>query len=138
MYFGDSDRTGLPFAKDPSVVRFGGRYLMYYSIAAYTKERAPANAPKGWAIGIAESNDLVNWKKVGEILPEQDCEKMASSMAASSFSMASFTFLQHLRERREGCPLPCHERRRHSFHPQPDQPHLESHRGLEQRPRDRC
>ena len=31
--------------------------------------------PKGWAIGIADSRDLVNWKKIGEILPEQECEK---------------------------------------------------------------
>lgn len=91
MYFGDTDRTGLPFAKDPSVIRFGDRYLMYYSIAAFTKYRAPANAPKGWAIGIAESRDLVNWKKIGEILPEQDCEKTASSTAGLSNSMANFT-----------------------------------------------
>jgi predicted GH43/DUF377 family glycosyl hydrolase len=75
MYFGDSDRTGRPFAKDPSVVRFGGRYLLYYSVAAWEKNLAPLDAPRGWAIGIAESRDLVNWKKIGEILPAQDCEK---------------------------------------------------------------
>jgi len=75
MYFGDSDRIGHPFAKDPSVIRFGGRYLMYYSIAAWAKELTPPGAPRGWAIGIAESRDLVNWKKIGEILPEQACEK---------------------------------------------------------------
>jgi predicted GH43/DUF377 family glycosyl hydrolase len=75
MYYGDATRLGRPFAKDPSVIRFGGRYLMYYSIAAWAKELAPPGAPRGWAIGIAESRDLVNWKKVGEILPEQECEK---------------------------------------------------------------
>ena len=75
MYFGDATRLGRPFAKDPSVIRFGGRYLMYYSITAWAKELAPTNAPRGWAIGIAESRDLVNWKKIGEILPEQVCEK---------------------------------------------------------------
>lgn len=75
MMFGDSSRLGRPFAKDPSVIRFGGRYLMYYSIAAYDRKIAPTNVPKGWAIGIAESSDLVNWKKIGEILPEQECEK---------------------------------------------------------------
>ena len=75
MYFGDTDRTGRPFAKDPSVVRFGGRYLLYYSVAAWEKNLAPLDAPRGWAIGIAESRDLVNWKKIGEILPAQDCEK---------------------------------------------------------------
>jgi predicted GH43/DUF377 family glycosyl hydrolase len=75
MKYGDTDRLGRPFAKDPSVIKFGGRYLMYFSIAAFDKKLAPTNAPRGWAIGIAESRDLVNWKKVGEILPEQECEK---------------------------------------------------------------
>ena len=75
MLWGDSTRLGRPFAKDPSVIRFGGRYLLYYSTAPYAKELAPPNASRGWAIGIAESRDLVNWKKVGEILPEQECEK---------------------------------------------------------------
>ena len=75
MYFGDATRLGRPFAKDPSVIRFGGRYLLYYSVAAWAKELAPPGAPRGWAIGIAESRDLVNWKKIGEILPEQECEK---------------------------------------------------------------
>jgi len=75
MYFGDLTRLGRPFAKDPSIIRFGGRYLLYYSVAAWAKELAPPGAPRGWAIGIAESRDLVNWKKIGEILPEQECEK---------------------------------------------------------------
>jgi predicted GH43/DUF377 family glycosyl hydrolase len=75
MRFGDSERLGRPFAKDPCVIRFGGRYLLYYSVAAWAKELAPPNAPRGWAIGIAESRDLVHWKKVGEILPEQACEQ---------------------------------------------------------------
>jgi predicted GH43/DUF377 family glycosyl hydrolase len=75
MRFGDSERLGRPFAKDPCVIRFGGRYLLYYSVAAWAKELAPPNAPRGWAIGIAESRDLVHWKKVGEILPEQECEQ---------------------------------------------------------------
>jgi predicted GH43/DUF377 family glycosyl hydrolase len=75
MKWGDTARLGRPFAKDPSVIRFGGRYLMYYSMAAFDKKLAPPRAPKGWAIGIAESRDLVQWNKVGEILPEQECEK---------------------------------------------------------------
>ena len=75
MKWGDPSRLGRPFSKDPSVIRFQGRYLMYYSITAYAKEFAPPNAPKGWAIGIAESKDLIAWKKVGEILPEQECER---------------------------------------------------------------
>ena len=75
MHWGDADRMGRPFAKDPSVIRFGGSYLLYYSMAPYAKELVPPNAPRGWAIGIAESRDLVQWRKVGEILPEQECEK---------------------------------------------------------------
>ncbi len=71
MLFGDATRHGRPFAKDPSVIRFGERYLMYYSMVPSTNR----SLPKGWAIGIAESRDLVHWEKVGAILPEQDCEK---------------------------------------------------------------
>lgn len=44
---------------------------MYYSMAPSTNKAAP----KGWAIGIAASRDLTQWKKTGEILPEQPCEK---------------------------------------------------------------
>jgi len=53
------------------MLRLGDRYLMYYSMAPSTNKAMP----KGWAIGIAESLDLVHWKKVGEILPEQACEQ---------------------------------------------------------------
>lgn len=75
MLWGDSTRLGRPFAKDPSVIHFGGRYLLYYSIPPWAKELAPPDAPRGWAIGIAESRDLVNWKRIGEILPGQECDK---------------------------------------------------------------
>ncbi len=76
LKYGDPDRTGLPFAKDPCIIRFGGRYLMYYSIAPYSPARLPKNQKAGaWAIGIAESANLVDWKKAGEILPEQECER---------------------------------------------------------------
>ena len=75
MKWGDASRLGRPFAKDPSVIRFQGRYWLYYSICPYDKKLAPPAAPKGWAIGIAQSADLVNWEKVGEILPEQECER---------------------------------------------------------------
>ena len=54
MYFGDTTRRGRPYAKDPSVVRFGGRYLLYYSLP-------PAGEGSTWAIGIAESQDLTHW-----------------------------------------------------------------------------
>jgi hypothetical protein len=35
MYFGDTVRTGVPFSKDPHVIWFQGKYLMYYSVPAY-------------------------------------------------------------------------------------------------------
>jgi autotransporter-associated beta strand protein len=60
MMFGDSVRLKRPFAKDPTVVRFGGRYLMYYS---------QKNTSNQWSAGIAESTNLVDWSRTGEFLP---------------------------------------------------------------------
>ncbi len=65
MYYTD-DSYGRAFAKDPDVARFGGRYLVYYTIS---------RPGKGIAIGIAESKNLNDWEKVGEILPETEYEK---------------------------------------------------------------
>mgnify|MGYP003322204436 CR=1 FL=1 len=67
MFYKDTDRKGVPFSKDPFIAHFGGRYLMYYSIPPY--ENA---TNKGWNIGIAESHNLVDWKKVGEMTPDKD------------------------------------------------------------------
>jgi len=76
MKYTDTDRLGTAWAKDPSVVRFGGRFLMYYTIPAYRENPVGvSDFPKGLAIGIAESRDLKTWKKVGEILPVQQVEK---------------------------------------------------------------
>ena len=75
MPWGDPERSGRPFAKDPCVIKHAGRYLMYYSMGPYLKDRLPPGRKNGWAIGIAESRDLCTWKKVGEILPEQPCER---------------------------------------------------------------
>lgn len=76
MRWGDSDRLGRPFAKDPSVITFKGRYLMYYSICPYPKDRVPPTVRKnGWNIGIAESTNLTDWKKIGELLPAQECDQ---------------------------------------------------------------
>lgn len=71
MMFGDISRTGSPFSKDPHVINFGGRYLMYYSIPPYKDNSNPV---KGWGIGIAESADLVTWAKVGEVTPAAEYE----------------------------------------------------------------
>lgn len=69
MFWGDSSRLGRPFAKDPSVIRFQGRYLLYYSLPA-------GGASKGWSVGIAESRNLIDWNKTGEIVSDTEYEKL--------------------------------------------------------------
>lgn len=54
--------SGNPYSKDPAVVRFRGRYWLYYSIPPY---RGKKN--QGWTIGVATSENLVDWKKAGEL-----------------------------------------------------------------------
>ena len=72
MMFGDTTRKGIPFSKDPHVVKFNGRYLMYYTLPAHKDKNHPV---KGLGIGIAESRDLVRWNKIGEITPATEPEK---------------------------------------------------------------
>ncbi len=74
MKWADHSRLGRPFSKDPSVIRFGDRYLMYFSLPPFDPALAPSNAPAGWSIGIAESSDLKAWNKIGELWPQQACE----------------------------------------------------------------
>ena len=59
MYYGDESLPGRPFSKDPYVIFFQQKYWMYYS--------TPDAFKKEWHIGIATSNDLVHWEKVGDI-----------------------------------------------------------------------
>lgn len=66
MLFADHTR-GRNFSKDPAVVCFHGKYLLYYSLP-------PHPAGGGWGIGIASSQDLENWKVEGEIHATQACE----------------------------------------------------------------
>ncbi len=65
MKFGDTTRLGIPFAKDPHVIKFKGKYLLYYSIPP-----KKSDSSSGWGIGVAQSNNLRNWIKVGEITPD--------------------------------------------------------------------
>lgn len=44
MYYGDTTRNGDPFSKDPSVIYYQGRYLLYYSMLSSTNP----DLPKGW------------------------------------------------------------------------------------------
>ena len=61
MMYEDTSRRGVPFSKDPHVVNFQGRYLMYYTLPP----RLDVSG-SGANIGIASSKDLVNWSKVGD------------------------------------------------------------------------
>ena len=67
--YGDDTRTGTLFAKDPIVVWHQGHYLMYYSIPPHK-----SSDWEGWNIGIAESDDLKAWHRIGEITPQADYE----------------------------------------------------------------
>ena len=66
----DISRRGRPFSKDPTVIKFAGKYVMYYTIPSGSKP-----GQNGWHIGVAVSGDLNNWKKEAEILPEKDYEE---------------------------------------------------------------
>jgi predicted GH43/DUF377 family glycosyl hydrolase len=70
MLFADNSR-GKSFSKDPSVIHFQSKFWMYYSLPPFGDKRPD----DGWAVGIAQSDDLENWKPVGQILPAQECDK---------------------------------------------------------------
>ena len=67
MMYGDISQGAKPFAKDPSVKKFKGKYFLYYSVPTH-------DGMHGWRIGIATSKDLLTWKKVGMMEPEQPVE----------------------------------------------------------------
>lgn len=61
MHYADTV-SGKPFSKDPAVVRFNGKYWLYYSIPPYQ-----GKVGAGWTIGVATSDNLVDWTKAGEL-----------------------------------------------------------------------
>src|SRR6185312_15171529 len=76
VLFSDTSRLGRPFAKDPSVVKFKGRFLMYYSLPpAPATARGSSFEGAGWGIGIAASPDLIHWTKIGELPPSGGKER---------------------------------------------------------------
>lgn len=79
MMFGDTTRTGVPFSKDPHVIFFRGRYLIYYSVPAYSDK---SGKKSGWGISIAESRDLKNWKRIGEVNYDPTATYESKGMAA--------------------------------------------------------
>ena len=69
MHYGDTSRSPIPFAKDPTVIRLGDEYLMYYSVTAFVPDTMPGKPPvfTDWHSAIARSKDLVNWTRVGDL-----------------------------------------------------------------------
>lgn len=77
MMYKATTRVGVSYAKDPHVVKFKGRYLMYYSIPPSHR-----NGMERWSIGIAKSKDLIHWMRAGEITPRKDLEYERKGMCA--------------------------------------------------------
>ena len=76
VYYSDSSRTGKPFVKDPSVVKFHGTFFMYYTLPPRPGAKTEKNSEgSGWGIGIATSKDLLHWAKASEIAPLQPIEQ---------------------------------------------------------------
>ena len=71
VLYRDIERKGRPYAKDPSVVRYKGKYWMYFSLPPLERN---GERTGGWNVGIAESDDLRNWRRAGEILPDGEYE----------------------------------------------------------------
>lgn len=69
MYFADTV-SGRPFSKDPAVVKFQGRYWLYYSLPPYEGKSTP-----GWSIGVATSRNLLDWEKAGELANAGEAER---------------------------------------------------------------
>lgn len=70
MLYGDDVRTGIPFSKDPTVIRLGDTYYMYYSIPRYSDDRRPeqtAYLEDDWNAAVATSTDLIHWTRVGDL-----------------------------------------------------------------------
>lgn len=69
MLFIDTTYSDVPFAKDENIVYFNGRYFMYYTAYYSNDEGAPR-----LCVGISESEDLTNWTRISQILPELEGE----------------------------------------------------------------
>ncbi len=79
MMFGDTSRLHRPYSKDPHVIKFNNRYLMYYSVPGYTDNNGKAI---GWGIAVAESNNLNDWKRIGDIKPDPAATYESKGFAA--------------------------------------------------------
>lgn len=82
MMYSDTTRLGRPLAKDPFVINFGGKYLMYYSVPGNPNHADPLK--HGWGIGIAQSSDLISWTKIAELTPDPTSPPEAKGLCAPS------------------------------------------------------
>lgn len=69
MYFTERNGSREAYSKDPAVVKFRGRYFLYFS--SYYAD----GGIERLGIGIAESTDLEHWTCKGHIPYTQECEK---------------------------------------------------------------
>lgn len=67
----DDKGNNIPWAKDPTVVKFKGKYLMYFTLLPDEKTKKNGVSI---VIGIAESENLKDWKLLGEVMPMQTCD----------------------------------------------------------------
>ena len=70
MLYSDPVRKAQPCAKDPTVIKLGSMYYLYYSQPPYDVERKPdgINAQvANWHCAVARSSDLINWTRVSDI-----------------------------------------------------------------------
>lgn len=78
MLFCDTTGAKPRFAKDPCVVRFAGRYLMYYSVwlraEGETSAEWASSAGERLGIGIAASPNLESWEIIGRVPIAGGCE----------------------------------------------------------------
>ena len=79
MMFADAARDGIPFSKDPHVIQFNGRFLLYYSVHGFQDK---SGVTHGWGIGIDESADLINWKRIGEVNVDSSAVYESKGIAA--------------------------------------------------------
>lgn len=68
MMYADFTRRDKPFSKNPFVIRFKGRYLMYSSVL-------PQKGRDSREIEITESKDLIIWENVGYLTVKEEYEK---------------------------------------------------------------
>jgi predicted GH43/DUF377 family glycosyl hydrolase len=68
MMYADSTRRAKPFSKNPYVIRFKNRYLMYSSVL-------PVIGSEAREIEITESYDLKHWRNVGFLNIQEPYER---------------------------------------------------------------